>query len=255
MSAILTIAMQKGGVGKTTTTLAVGVELARLGQRVLLIDLDPQANLTAAIGADPPADRPSIYDVLLAPERGVAPATLRTSYGVDLLPATLRLAGAELMLANRIGRELILRNALAPAHDRYDYILIDTPPALGLLTVNALAASGAVLVPMQAHALALQAMPQIEETIRLVQQLNPALRMGGVVITMKDRRTSLSQAIEDEARERYGDLVFQATIPLTTKLAEAPAARQPISVYAPDSPATEAYRALAQEIHTRYARS
>jgi chromosome partitioning protein len=193
MTHILALAMQKGGVGKTTTTLAVGVELAALGKRVLLVDMDPQSNLTQAIGYDPSAVAQSIYDVLLDPEAGIGEATLQTSYGVDLVPATLSLAGAELMLANRIGRELILRSALAGARDRYDYILIDTAPSLGILTVNALAAADAVIVPLQTHALALKAMGQLEETIRLVRQLNPALHLGGLVLTMHDRRTLLTK--------------------------------------------------------------
>jgi chromosome partitioning protein len=255
MTHILALAMQKGGVGKTTTTLAVGVELAALGKRVLLIDMDPQSNLTQAIGYDPSAVAHAIYDVLIDPEAGIGVATLRTGYGVDLVSATLSLAGAELMLANRIGRELILRSALGAARDRYDYILIDTAPSLGLLTVNALAAADAVIVPLQTHALALKAMGQLEETIRLVRQLNPVLHLGGLVLTMHDRRTLLTQAVEDEARQRYGDLVYQTTIPLTVKLAEAPAAGQPISAYAPDSSAARAYRELAQEVVARHDRT
>ena len=251
MNHVRALAMQKGGVGKTTTTLAVGVELAAMGRRVLLVDMDPQSNLTQAIGYDPSTLARSIYDVLLDPEPGVGAATLQTSYGVDLVPATLSLAGAELMLSNRIGRELILRTALAAARDAYEYILIDTAPSLALLTVNALAAADAVIVPLQAHALALKAMGQLEETIRLVRQLNPALHLGGLVLTMHDRRTLLSQAVEDEARQRYGDLVYQTIIPLTVKLAEAPAAGQPISAYAPDSSAARAYRDLAHEMVAR----
>jgi chromosome partitioning protein len=238
-------------VGKTTTTLAVGVELAALGRRVLLVDLDPQSNLTQAIGYDPSTLARSIYDVLLNPEAGVTAATLQTSYGVDLVPATLSLAGAELMLSNRIGRELILRTALAGVRDAYDSILIDTAPSLALLTVNALAAADAVIVPLQAHALALKAMGQLEEIIRLVRQLNPTLGLGGLVLTMYDRRTLLSQAVEDQARQRYGDLVYQTTIPLTVKLAEAPAAGQPIGAYAPDSSAARAYRDLVHEMVAR----
>jgi len=249
---VLAIAMQKGGVGKTTTALSVGVELAQMGARVLLIDIDPQSNLTQALGFDPTTIAHSIYEVLLNPTYGPAFATITTDYGVDLIPATLALAGAELTLAGRFGRELLLRTALAETRRAYDYILIDSPPSLGVFTVNALTAADSVLVPLQAHVFAFKSMPQLEETITIVQQLNPALRIGGIVVTMVDRRTSVNQVIEETIRQQYGDLVFQTSIPSNIKLVESPAAGQPISVYAVDSSGAKAYRRLAEEVAARY---
>ncbi|HEU5103248.1 MAG TPA: ParA family protein [Roseiflexaceae bacterium] len=248
---IIATAMQKGGVGKTTTTLALGSELARSGASVLLIDLDPQASLTQGLGYDPTQIECSIYNVLLQPSEAEF-ATLHPSNGLDVLPATLDLAGAELSFAGRFGRELLLREALEPLHGQYDYILIDSPPSLGLFTVNALTAADVVLVPLQAHVFALAAMDQLESTIRMIAKLNPKLHIGGILITMVDRRTSVNALIEQEARQRYGDLVFQATIPLNTKIVEAPAVGQSITVYAPDSMGAQAYRALAEEVRERW---
>jgi chromosome partitioning protein len=251
-SYILSFAMQKGGVGKTTTTLAVGVELGQLGARVLLVDIDPQSNLTQALGYDPTQLQQSIHNVLLNPTHSLDAATLHTEHGVDLVPATLVLAGAELTLASVFGRELRLRTALLEVRHQYDYILIDSPPSLGIFTVNALTAADAVIVPLQAHVFALQALPQLEETIAIVRQLNPSLAIGGIVVTMIDRRTSVNQVVEDAARQQYGDLVFKTVIPFNVKLVEAPAAGQPISAYASGSSGARAYHDLALEVATRY---
>jgi chromosome partitioning protein len=246
--------MQKGGVGKTTTTLTVGVELAKQGARVLLVDIDPQSNLTQALGYDPTEIEHSVYEVLLNPTHGPGFATVTTPHGVDLVPATLALAGAELTLAGRFGRELLLRTALVDARRTYDYILIDSPPSLGIFTVNALTAADAVIVPLQAHVFALKALPQLAETIAIVQQLNPALTIGGIVVTMIDRRTSVNQIVEDTVRAQYGDLVFKTVVPFNVKLVEAPASGLPISAYSPESSGARAYRDLAQEVAQRYAR-
>lgn len=252
MGHILALAMQKGGVGKTTTTVSLGAVLTARGRRVLLIDLDPQANLTQGLGVDPSQLSYSVYEVLLNPERGVAFATLPTVAGPDLIPSSLDLAGAELELAGKVGRELLLRKALREARQQYDYILLDPPPSLGIFSLNALAAADAVLVPMQLHAYALKAMPQLEQTIELVREINPALTIGGIVCTLADRRTNLSLQIEDEVRERYGDLVFTTVIPFNVKLAEAPSAGIPINRYAPQSAGALAYAALANELEARY---
>lgn len=249
---IISTAMQKGGVGKTTTTLAVGCELARSGARVLLVDLDPQASLTEGLGIDPNLLSQSIYEVLLNPEAEPGLATRLTDHGVDLIPATLALAGAELAFAGRWGRELLLRTALAPLRASYDYILIDSPPSLGLFTINALVAADTLLIPLQAHVYALNAMAQLEATITMARQLNPTLAIGGIVLTMLDKRTSVNAVIERAARERYGELVFRTTIPLNTKIVESPAAGQPITVYAKDSSGAQAYRALAEEVRERW---
>jgi chromosome partitioning protein len=253
MGHIICFAMQKGGVGKTTTTLNVGVGLAVLGAKVLLVDIDPQANLTSGLGLDPAALKYSVYEVLLNSSKGVEFATIPTAAGVDLVPSTLALAGAELELSGKIGREFLLRDALVPVIPYYDYILIDPPPSLGLFTVNALVAASTVIVPLQAQSYALQAIPQLEATMGLVRKLNQSLAIGGLVITMHDKRTALSPAVERQARELYGELVFNTVIPLNTKLAEAPAAGEPISKYAPDSPGARAYEALAEEVKKRYA--
>lgn len=251
MATIIATAMQKGGVGKTTTTLALGAELARHGARVLIVDIDPQASATTGSGVTITPTHGTVYEVLITPEKAVQ-YTIGTDHGYHLLPASLELAGAELSLAGRIGRELLLRTALAPLRRRYDYILIDSPPSLGLFTVNALAAADTVLVPLQAHVFALQAMSQLEMTIALIRQLNPQLMIGGVVLTMIDRRTTVNALIEAEARARYADLVFQATIPLNIKMVEAPAAGQPITTYAVDSAGAHAYQVLAGEVRERW---
>ena len=257
MATTLVMAMQKGGVGKTTTTLSLGVALAERGARVLLIDIDPQANLTQGLGIDPAEVEYSIYEVLLNPEHGTAFATITTPHAgerLHLVPSTLALAGAELELAGKVGRELLLRKALKQSRDQYDYILIDPPPSLGLFTLNALTCADAVIVPLQVHAYALKAMPQLEATIELVKDLNPALGIGGIVCTLADRRTNLSQLVETQIRATYGDVVFATVIPMNTKLAEAPAVGSPISHYAPESVGAKAYAALAEELEARYGR-
>lgn len=250
----LSLTIQKGGAGKTTTTLGIGIELAKLGANVLLVDIDPQGNLTQALGYDPTEIEHSVYEVLLNPTKDPEFAMLHSSYGVDLLPANLTLAGAEMNLTGRYGRELLLRSALGQLRSRYDYILIDTPPSLGLLTGNALTAADAVIVPLQAHVFALKALPQLEQAIEIVHALNPALAIGGIVVTMVDKRTSINQMVEDTARQQYGDLVFKTVIPFNIKLVEAPAVGTPISTYAPASSGAQAYRDLALEVAARYAR-
>ena len=253
MAQILALAMQKGGVGKTTTTLNLGVNLARSGAKVLLVDIDPQANLTSGLGIDPESLEYSVYEVLLNPEHGSDFATVVTNAGVDLIPSSLALAGAELELAGKVGRETLLRKALKQtANKKYDYILIDPPPSLGTFTLNALVAANSILVPLQVHVYALKAMPQLQATIDLVLDLNPGLAISGIVPTFHDKRTNLSLAVEQQIRETYGELVFKTPIPLNTKLAESPAAGQPIHSYAPDSTAAKAYEALAQEVRERY---
>lgn len=254
MGHIFALAMQKGGVGKTTTTLNLGTILAERGRRVLLIDLDPQANLTQGLGVNPGSLTYSVYEVLLNPERGSAFATTPTDAGVELIPSSLDLAGAELELAGKVGRELLLRKALREARGRYDYILIDPPPSLGIFSLNALAACDSVLVPMQLHAYALKAMPQLEQTIELVREIHPTLAIGGIVCTLADRRTNLSGEVERQVRERYGDLVYDTVIPMNIKLAEAPAAGVPISSFAPQSAGALAYGALAAELEARHGR-
>jgi chromosome partitioning protein len=230
------------------------VNLAARGAKVLLVDLDPQANLSQGLGIDLEALEYSVYEVLLNPEHGTDFATIHTSAGVDLVPSTLALAGAELELAGQVARELLLKKALRTARANYDYILIDPPPSLGLFALNAMAAANSVIVPLQVHAYAYKAMPKLEATINLVKELNPSLVIGGIVCTLSDKRTSLSQMVEQQIRQRYGELVFETVIPLNTKLAESPAVGEPINTYAPTSAGAKAYTALAEEVEARYGR-
>lgn len=251
MTVTIAMALQKGGVGKTTTTAALGMELATAQKRVLCVDLDPQGNLTQALGAQLGGDDLTVYEAMIDPAL-TAQAIITTGHGVDLLPATLRLAGAELRFAAQIARETLLKQALETVHAHYDVILIDSPPSLGLFTVNVLAAADTVLVPLQAHVYALGAMDQLQETIQMVRKLRPELHVGGIVVTMIDRRTTVNRAIEEAARERYGSLVFETAIPFNVKLIEAPVAGQPITVYDPHSSGAAAYRALAEEVSARW---
>jgi chromosome partitioning protein len=252
MTHIFAIAMQKGGVGKTTTSVAVAVNLAATGAKVLLIDIDPQANATQALGLNPEEVQYSIYEVLLNPTLGTAFATVTTSSGVDVIPSTINLAGAENELNGKVGRETLLTRALRKTIKDYDYILIDSPPNLGLFTLNSLTAATAVIVPLQVHVYAFKAMPMLEATIELVRSLNPQLAIGGIVCTMSDRRTSLSQVIEKQIRAQYEDLVFKTVIPLNIKLAEAPASGTPINDYDPTGAGAMAYKHLTKEIEARY---
>ena len=205
-----------------------------------------------ALGIDPDTLEYSVYEVLLNPEYGTKFATVQTESGVDLIPSSLALAGAELELAGKVGREQLLREALETSTTPYDYILIDAPPSLGLFTLNSLAAAHRVIVPLQVHVYAYKAMPKLEETIALVRKLNKPLAIGGIVCTMFDGRTNLSQVIEKRIRDTYGELVFRTVIPLNIKLAEAPASGQPITLYDPTSTGAQAYKHLAQEIMERF---
>lgn len=192
--------------------------------------------------------------MLLNPERGAQFAILPTESGVDLIPARFDLAGAELELAGKVGRELLLQEALAPILPLYDYIFIDSPPNLGLFTLNAMAAAHSLIVPVQAHVYAYKALPQLEATIKLVKKLNAGLSIGGLVITQYDARTNLSATITERIRDEYGALVFDTVIPFNVKLAEAPAAGAPILLYDPDGRGAKSYSQLADEVEVRYAK-
>ena len=256
MGRTIACANQKGGVGKTTTVVNLASLLAVSGDRVLLIDLDPQGNATSGMGIDRAALDRSVYDGLLD---GVDLGDLvvrGTSPGVDVIPSAIALAGAEVELAGSTGRERRLRDAVGRLADRYDVVFIDCPPSLGLLTVNALTAADAVLIPLQCEYYALEGLTQLLATIDLVRDhLNPRLAIAGVVLTMADKRTNLSSQVEAEARRHLDGAVYRTIIPRSVRLSEAPSHGLSIASYAPDSKGGRAYAALAEEFRIRLAQS
>lgn len=250
MTRIYAAAMQKGGVGKTTSVVNIAAFLARGGYRVLVVDLDPQANATSNFGYDKQEIERSVYDLLLE-ETGPAELVIHDQdTKVTLLPSNSALAGAEVELVNLMAREYRLREGLASANGNYDYILIDCPPSLGLLTINALAAArDGIIIPVQCEYLALEGLTQLMQTIQLVQKhLNPQLQIRGLVMTMYDGRTNLSRQVVEEVREHFPGKVFRTIIPRNVRLSEAPSYGQPITLYAPDSPGAIAYQYLTKEI-------
>jgi chromosome partitioning protein len=249
MSRVLAVANQKGGVGKTTTVVSVGAFLAAAGKRVLVVDIDPQANATSSLGIDKHAMPASVYEVLVSGLPVDSALTLTRRVGLDLIPSTPALAGAEIELVNMPGREHRLKEALASVRERYDYVLIDCPPSLGLLTVNALAAADEVIIPVQCEYLPMEGLAELMHTVELVQHhLNRTLTIRGMVMTMFDARTSLAQQVVDEVREHFPDRTFQTIVPRSVRLSEAPSYGEPILDYAPRSPGGLAYLALVQEI-------
>lgn len=250
MGRIYTLVNQKGGVGKTTTAINLGAYLAYYGQRVLLVDLDPQANATSCLKIDKHTVRGGTYDVLI----GSAPPGNYILHNprlkISILPSSPALAGAEVELVAELARETRLKKSLGAISDRYDYILVDCPPSLGLLTLNGLvAAQDGVLVPVQCEYLALEGISQLTQTLNRVRNaIFPDLKVRGVVLTMFDGRTNLANDVVNEVKRFFPDLVFQSVIPRSIRLAEAPSYGQPISVYAPHSTGAEAYNALAREI-------
>jgi chromosome partitioning protein len=240
---------QKGGVGKTTTAINLSAYLAAAGKRVMLADLDPQANATSSLGVDKRMVQGGAYSVLVE-EAQLTRHLLRSQrFKIDLLPSTPALAGAEVELVAQASRESVLKAALAPALDSYDYILIDCPPALGLITLNALVATRSVLIPVQCEYLALEGLGQLMSTIERIRAgLNPDLTIRGLLMTMYDSRASLSRQVVEEVRRHFPGKTFNTVIPRSVRLAEAPSHGQPITQYAPTSPGGSAYRALAQEV-------
>ena len=253
MTRVYALANQKGGVGKTTTAVSLGAYLAQSGKRVLLVDVDPQANATSSLGVDKHQVSRSTYDALIDDALLDSITVLTTLLHLDLAPSSPALAGAEVEMVAMARREYLLRAALQPILARYDYILIDTPPSLGLLTVNALAAAdNGVIVPVQCEYLALEGLTELMRTIELVRnRLNPLARVAGVVLTMYDGRTNLAQQVVDQVRKHFGPLVFQAVVPRSIRLSEAPSYGEPILVYAPGSYGALAYQALAAELEAR----
>jgi chromosome partitioning protein len=243
---VIALANQKGGVAKTTTTLNLGVAFAEQGYRVLVIDLDPQGNLTMSQGLNPDTIERSVFDVLV---HRLPLEQVIERREVDVAVSSIDLAGADMALASVIGRERALEKALAPIKDRYDFILIDTPPSLGLLTINAFVAADGVIVPVQTEYLSLRGLVQLENTLAMVREnLNPEVRIIGIVPTMYDRRLTHSREADEILRENFGDLVYATRIRKTVRFAEAPVKGSSVLLYEPNGEAAAMYRDLAKEV-------
>ncbi len=249
---VLAVVNQKGGVGKSTTSVNLAATLAELGQKVLLVDLDPQGNATSGYGLDKNQREECIYDALLGDvpvEQLIEPVGVE---GVFVVPSTIQLAGAEIELVSAFSRETKLKQVLSPVVGDFDYVIVDCPPSLGLLTINALTAATGVLIPVQCEYYALEGLTKLLESVRLVKtHLNPFLEVFGVVMTMFDGRTKLSQAVVNEVRDFFGEQVFDTLIPRSVRLSEAPSFGQPVTLFDSGGRGAEAYRELAKEVIAR----
>jgi chromosome partitioning protein len=251
MGSVLAVANQKGGVGKTTTAVNLGASIADAGYRTLLADLDPQCNATVALGIGKDVS-PNVYDCLSG-DLELGNAAIRTGVpSLDLVPSTPQLAGANVELPRIAGSETILRERLGPVRERYLFTLLDCPPSLGPLTVNALVAADKVIVPVQTEYFALEGLAQLLDTLSLIQrELNPRLTVAGMILTMHDGRTRLARDVEREVREHFPELVFDTVIPRNVRLGEAPSFGVPVIRHAPDSAGSAAYLKLAKEVAAR----
>lgn len=249
MSKIIAIANQKGGVGKTTTSVNLGAGLAALGKRVLLVDIDPQGNTTSGVGINKADVENCIYDVIINevhPKDAIAPTAVE---GLHIIPATISLAGAEIELVPTMSRELRLKKSLHLIKHMYDYILIDCPPSLGILTINSLTAADSVIIPIQCEYYALEGLSQLLNSVRLVQKhLNTSLQIDGVLLTMFDARTNLGIQVIEEVKKYFQDKVYRTVIPRNVRLSEAPSHGQSIITYDPRSKGAEVYLELAKEV-------
>lgn len=252
MGKIISIINQKGGVGKTTTAVNLAAYLADSGHRTLLVDEDAQGNATSGLSMDTSRFDATLYDVLIDGVPAEEAAYRTEVKKLSLLPASIDLAGAEVEMVDIPDREILLRRVLAPLRDRYDYILIDCPPSLGLMTVNALTAADMVLIPIQAEFYALEGLSQLMKTVQAVKKrLNPELELLGILVTMYDGRTNLAVQVSEEVKKYFGKKVFKTMIPRAVKLSEAPSFGEPIVRYAPKSKGAAAYKSLCQEVLKR----
>jgi len=249
---VIAVANQKGGVGKTTTTVSIGAALAERGLRVLVADLDPQGNASTGLDIRVGDGEPSMVDVIVDGTPAADAIRATAIEHLDVLPASLELASAEVELVSAMARERALVNGLAGVRDRYQVVLVDCPPSLGLLTINAFVAADQLLVPVQCEYYALEGLTGLLRTIGLVEKnLNPGLAIGGVALTMFDSRTRLAQQVVDDVRGYFAGRAFETVIPRTVRLSEAPSFAQPITVFDPESRGADAYRSLADELLTR----
>ena len=256
MGRIIAVANQKGGVGKTTTAVNLSAALAASGKKVLLVDMDPQGNASSALGMSVGREERTIYHVLIGKAEASEVVRESETFGLSVLPSNTQLTGAEVELVGTFSRETHLKRALEPLKSLFDVIVLDCPPTIGLLTVNALTAAEGVLIPLQCEYYALEGVSHLLETIRLVQaSLNPALQIDGIVLTMFDSRNNLSRQVIKEVREHFAGWVYETVIPRNVRLSEAPSYAKPITEYDPSSRGAQAYVALAKEWIARHVSS